>query len=170
MNAVMKEQEVRLRPMREADLGAVIEVERAGYTHPWSQGIFSDSLKAGHLCWVAEFDGRAVGHGVLMVAAGEAHILNICVHPASQGRGIGRRILEHLLHLARRRDADMALLEVRPSNGAAVALYDSMGFNEIGRRPNYYPSSDSGHNGREDAMMMARTLIEGEGRMEEWVG
>ena len=162
----MKEPGVQLRPMFEADLDAVMTVERAGYSHPWSQGIFSDSMKAGHLCWMAELEGLAVGHGVMMVAAGEAHILNVCVHPDYQGRGIGRRILNHLLHLARRRDADMALLEVRPSNEAAVALYDSVGFNEIGRRPNYYPA----HVGREDALMMARTLIEGEGHVEEWGG
>jgi len=164
MSAVVRDEEVRLRPMSEADLAAVVAVERAGYTHPWSPGIFSDSLRAGHLCWLAESDDRVVGHGVMMVAAGEAHILNVCVHPERQGRGIGRRILTHLLHLARRRDADMALLEVRPSNTAAIALFDSMGFNEIGRRPDYYP----GHNGREDALMMARTLIESEARLYGW--
>ncbi|GAB6043226.1 ribosomal protein S18-alanine N-acetyltransferase [Endothiovibrio diazotrophicus] len=164
MSAVMKAREVRLRPMSAADLVTVMRVERAGYRHPWSEGIFNDCLQAGHLCWMAELDGEVVGHGVMMVAAGEAHILNVCVHPDHQGRGVGRRILNHLLHLARRRDADMALLEVRPSNTAAVALYDSLGFNEIGRRPNYYPA----RNGREDALMMARTLIEGEGHFGEW--
>jgi ribosomal-protein-alanine N-acetyltransferase len=104
---------------------------------------------------VLERAGEVIGYGVLSVAGGEAHVLNICVAPAEQGRGLGRRILARLLDLARWHHAERVFLEVRPSNTAAVALYHSSGFNEIGRRPNYYP----GKRGREDALVMAIELL-----------
>ena len=96
-----------------------------------------------------------VGHGVLSVAVGEAHILNVCVHPDWQGRGFGRRILERMLRLAREHEADTAFLEVRVSNTVAQRLYESAGFNEIGLRRGYYPSD----NGREDAVVYAKALL-----------
>jgi ribosomal-protein-alanine N-acetyltransferase len=148
----------QIRPMAERDIAAVLSVERAAYHHPWGEGLFRDSLRAGHHCWLIEWNRRIVAHGIMMIAAGEAHLLNLCVHPEQQRCGIGRQMLRHLLHLARRHDADMALLEVRPSNLAAIALYETSGFNEIGRRPDYYPAL----HGREDALMMARSLIDGE--------
>jgi ribosomal-protein-alanine N-acetyltransferase len=92
------------------------------------------------------------------VAAGECHVLNLCLHPVHQGRGIGRRLLRRLLALARRREADTAFLEVRASNCGAIALYHSEGFDEIGRRRGYYPASRHNAHRREDAVVMARAL------------
>ena len=92
---------------------------------------------------------------MLSAAAGEAHILNICVSPDAQGEGLGRRMLRRLIDAARWHRAERVYLEVRPSNPNAIALYDSEGFNEIARRPNYYPA----HKGREDAVIMARELL-----------
>jgi ribosomal-protein-alanine N-acetyltransferase len=92
---------------------------------------------------------------VLSVAVGEAHVLNVCVHPDWQGRGLGRRILDRLLRLAREHEADTAFLEVRASNTVAQRLYESAGFNEIGVRRGYYPARV----GREDAVVYAKTLI-----------
>lgn len=143
-----------MRPMEETDIGAVLAVERAGYPHPWTEGNFRDCLRAGYCCWVLEHDGELIGHGVLSVAVGEAHVLNVCVHPARQGRGLGRRILERLLRLAREHEADTAFLEVRASNTVAQRLYESAGFNEIGLRRGYYPA----RHGREDAVVYARDL------------
>jgi ribosomal-protein-alanine N-acetyltransferase len=97
-----------------------------------------------------------VGYGVLSAAAREAHVLNVCVAPEEQHRGHGRRIVLRLLDLARWHHAERVFLEVRPSNPRAIALYESLGFNEIGRRPNYYPA----RKGREDAVVMAMELIE----------
>jgi ribosomal-protein-alanine N-acetyltransferase len=141
--------------MEAADVPAVLAVERAGYPHPWTEGIFRDCLRAGYCCWVLEVEERMVGHGVLSVAVGEAHILNVCVHPDWQGRGLGRRILERMLRLAREHEADTAFLEVRVSNTVAQRLYESAGFNEIGLRRGYYPSD----NGREDAVVYAKALL-----------
>lgn len=144
-----------LRPMREADVAAVHLVEQRAYAFPWTAGIFRDCLQADYASWVLEQDERIVGYFLMSVAAGEAHVLNICVAPELQGRGHGRRLLRSVLVLARGRGAQRVFLEVRPSNRTAIHLYHSEGFNEIGRRPRYYPAKD----GREDALVMAIELL-----------
>ena len=155
MSALLKEPPLHLRPMEGSDVGVVLDVERAAYPIPWTEGNFRDCLHAGYCCWVLEVDERVVGHGVLSVAAGEAHVLNLCIHPDWQGRGLGRRLLDRLLRLAREHEADTAFLEVRVSNRVAQRLYETAGFNEIGQRRGYYP----GHGGREDAIVYAKALI-----------
>jgi ribosomal-protein-alanine N-acetyltransferase len=111
-----------------------------------------------YCCLVAEDRDGIIGHGVMSVAAGDCHILNVCVHPSFQRRGIGRRMLRRLLALARRQDADSAFLEVRESNAGAITLYRSEGFDEIGMRRAYYPPAIPGCDVREDAVVMARAL------------
>ncbi|MFC4528554.1 ribosomal protein S18-alanine N-acetyltransferase [Dyella halodurans] len=145
---------VEIRAMRREDLPLVAAMEAASYDFPWSQGIFSDCLKAGHPCWVMWVDGEAGGYGVLSVAAGEAHVLNVCVGPGHRGLGLGRLLMRRLLDIARWNGATRVFLEVRPSNPIAQKLYESMGFGEIGRRPKYYPARQ----GREDAIVMALDL------------
>ena len=154
MNAVTPLDALPLRPMRLEDVRGVVAVEGRAYTHPWSEGIFRDCLRAGYSAWVVEDEGRVIAYGLMSVAAGESHILNVCVHPDHQGEGLGRRLMDHLLALAADYGASMALLEVRPSNAPARALYQRLGFNEIGTRPNYYPDGDA----REDALVLARQL------------
>ena len=144
-----------LRRMREQHLDAVIAIEHRAYPFPWTIGIFRDCLRAGYPAWVLHDDGGIFGYGVLSVAADEAHLLNVCVAPELQGRGHGRRLLRSLLRIARYEGAMRVFLEVRPSNPQAVALYQDEGFNEIGRRPRYYPT----HQGREDAIVMALELL-----------
>jgi ribosomal-protein-alanine N-acetyltransferase len=155
MVANLKDPLSSFRAMRGEDLEEISRIELSAYPFPWTFGIFRDCLSAGYECWVLTRASEVIGYGVLSVAGGEAHILNLCVAPAEQGGGHGRRILARLLDLARWHRAERVFLEVRPSNKAAVALYDSAGFNEIGRRPNYYPSK----RGREDALVMAIELI-----------
>lgn len=137
--------------MHEDDLDAVMAIELRAYPFPWSRGIFRDCLRAGYPAWVLEHDDGVIGYGVLSMAAGEAHVLNVCTAPHGQGRGHGRRLLRALLQVARGAAIERVFLEVRPSNGVAIDLYASEGFREIGRRPRYYPA----HAGREDAMVMA---------------
>ncbi len=141
--------------MHASDLDEVMRVELSAYEFSWTQGIFRECLLAGHGCWVMELSGRIIGHGVLSTGAGEAHILNVCVAPQHQGQGHGRYLIGRLIDLARWHRAERVFLEVRPSNPGAIHLYDSMGFNEIGRRPRYYPA----HKGREDAIVMALELL-----------
>ena len=145
---------VRIRPMMESDLGAVLEVERLAYSFPWSEGIFRDCLRVGYCCWVLEFRDLIDGHGIMAVGGGESHILNLCVRPASQSKGFGGRLLTHLLETAHSHRADTTLLEVRPTNTRAIRLYEGLGFNQVGIRKDYYP--DEG--GREDALLFAIEL------------
>jgi len=142
---------ITFRPMVEADLCRVLENELRSYAYPWTHGNFVDCLRERKDCQVAELAGQIIGHGVLSFGAGEAHVLNICITPDQQGRGHGRVFLEHLLDRARCLGAEMVFLEVRPSNRAAVELYESVGFNAIGLRRNYYPAPL----GHEDAQIMA---------------
>ncbi|MDA8383003.1 MAG: ribosomal protein S18-alanine N-acetyltransferase [Betaproteobacteria bacterium] len=140
--------------MQLRDLETVIGIEREIYPFPWTSGNFRDSLLSGYSCWVCEQAGPVVAYGVVMLAAAEAHLLNIGVAPGWQRRGIGRALMNHLVGVARGYGAATVFLEVRPSNGPALRLYESMGFNEIGMRKNYYPAVK----GREDAIVMGLQL------------
>ena len=155
MSAAAGGAEPVLLPMGVQLLDAVMAIEVRAYPFPWTVGIFRDCLRAGHQCWVLEAGTQLLGYGVLSAAAGEAHILNICISPAAQAQGHGRRLLRALVRIARMQNAERIFLEVRPSNPRAIALYFDEGFNEIGRRPRYYPA----HMGREDAIVMAMELL-----------
>ena len=144
-----------LRPMTMADLDAVMQIEKLAYPHPWTIGNFRDCLTSGYYACVLLEGETIIGYSVMSTGAGEAHVLNICIHPDQQGNGLGRSLLHVLEAEARLRNVDMMLLEVRTSNVKAIGLYESMGFNELGIRKNYYPS----HVGREDAHVMARELV-----------
>jgi ribosomal-protein-alanine N-acetyltransferase len=154
MSAILKQPALHFRPMLAADLEEIMAIERLSYPYPWTRLIFNDCLRAGYCCWVCERQGVIEGYGVTSVAAGESHLLNLCVRPESLQQGIGRKLLLHLISLARRHNAEMMFLEVRPTNLAARALYESMGFNELGSRREYYPAD----HGREDALILARVL------------
>ncbi len=146
---------ISFRRATEADIDAVLKIEYAAFSHPWTRGIFLDSLKS-YEVWLLFEGSQQVGHGVINVIIDEAHLLNITVKPESQGRGLGLRLLEHLMARAAELKAGEGFLEVRSSNQAAYRLYERYGFNEIGRRRDYYPAPG----GREDALVMACTLVE----------
>ena len=155
MSAVVRQPVPQIRPMREFDLEAVAQIEQQNYDFPWTYGIFRDCLRAGYGCMVLEQAGEVIGYAILSVAAGEAHVLNVSVLADAQGQGHGRRLMKRLLDLARWHGAGRVFLEVRPSNHAAIKLYEDLGFVEIGRRPGYYPAAD----GREDALVLAIQLV-----------
>jgi len=155
LSAILKNPLLRLRIMQTDDVDEVMDVEVRAYPHPWTKAIFYDCLRVGYCCWVMEIDGRLIGHGIMSIAAGEAHILNVCVDPDFQGRGLGRKILQRLMALAKDHQVQTLFLEVRCSNKVAQVLYESEGFNEIGRRPAYYPGVDK----REDALVFAKELV-----------
>lgn len=142
------------RAMRQDDLARVCAIERDIYSHPWTQGNFADSLAAGYHCSVLEVHGSLVGYGILAVAAGESHLLNISIDASWQGRGLGRALLLYHIDLARSLAARILLLEVRPSNTVAKALYESIGFERIAVRRGYYPAAE----GREDALLLLLKL------------
>lgn len=137
--------------MREDDLEDVHAIECSSYQFPWSQSIFRDCLRVGYCCRILQRDGHTEAYGIMSVAGDESHILNLCVRATSQRGGLGRALLEHLLQVAREHHCHTVLLEVRPSNDAALRLYEGMGFSRVGLRRAYYP----GRNGREDALILA---------------
>lgn len=153
--SVTRKDLMRLRRMRSSDLPQVMSIENANYQFPWSEAVFDDCLRVNYSCWVCEESDKILGFSIVAIAVGEAHILNINVDPEEQGQGIGRMMLENLIAVARSKNAETVFLEVRPSNEVAIALYDSMGFNEIGLRKGYYPAE----HGREDALMLALELV-----------
>lgn len=143
-----------LRAMQDQDVPAIMAIEERAYPFPWTAGIFHDCLRAGYSCHVIEREGELIGYGVMSSGAREAHILNVCVSPDERGRGYGRLLMERMIEQARRLQAEMMFLEVRPSNQPALRLYARLGFNEIGTRNNYYPAEQ----GREDALLLAKQL------------
>ncbi len=155
MSAVIKQDVFTFRPMVESDLDEVLVIEGQVYNFPWSRKIFLDCLRVGYCSWVLESGDETINaYGIMSVAVGESHILNLCVHPNFQRRGYGNSLLFHLLEVAKKYNANIAFLEVRPSNQAARQLYLDAGFNDVGMRREYYPAM----NGREDAIIMARSL------------
>lgn len=139
-----------IRQMNETDLPAVAELESTAYAYPWSEGSFRDSLRSGDECWLLELNGELAGHGVITTVVDDATVLNIAIHPRYQKRGLGQKMLAHLLDGTRQLGAKNCFLEVRQTNTAALALYARAGFKEVGRRRNYYPADE----GREDALVL----------------
>jgi len=146
--------DVVIRPMTEADVTGVVTLERASYQFPWSEGIFRDCLRVGYICRVVVSGNKLIGYGVMSVGAGEAHILNLCIDTAFRCQGIGRRMLDYLLDRGAAAGMTEAFLEVRPSNTAAIRLYLSLGFDQVGMRRGYYQAVG----GREDAAVLKLSL------------
>jgi ribosomal-protein-alanine N-acetyltransferase len=143
--------QTQIRPMAAGDLGGVQLVEQAAYDYPWSRAVFRDCLLAGYYSLVLEVERTIAGYAIMSVAAAEAHILNICVHPDVRRLGYGRRLLNALLFRAEEAAVRQVFLEVRPSNVAALSLYQAAGFREIGIRPAYYQARE----GRENAVVLS---------------
>jgi len=141
---------LRYRRMSEPDLDAVMAIESAVYTHPWTRGNFVDSLAAGYPCWVMQCAGAIGGYCVIAIAAQEAHLLNLSIAGGWQRQGLGSMLLQFAIDRAREAGGRRVFLEVRVSNLAARALYARAGFREIGVRRHYYPALD----GREDALVL----------------
>lgn len=143
-----------LRDMTEADLDAVLRIEREVHSHPWTLGNFSDALRSKYQCKVYEAENQMLGYAVMMLAVDEAELLDIAIDAKHQHQGGGCKLLEEMMVLARRREMRRLVLEVRASNKPAIGLYHKVGFAEIGLRREYYPAE----NGREDAILMGREL------------
>ena len=147
---------IELLPMAAGDLDEVLAIEYRICDFPWSRSNFADSIASGYRCWVCRSGSVLVGYFVVMVAVDEAHLLTIGIAPRRQRQGLGARLLRQAMAVALADGARTLLLEVRPSNSAALALYRHFGFAQIGVRRGYYPAA----NGREDALVMTHPLIE----------
>ena len=145
---------VELRTMIHDDISEVSDIERRSYDFPWSHGVFHDCLLAGYICIVLVREERVVGYSILSVAAGEAHILNLCVDPGFRQLGYGEKLLDEILSRVATEDVHEMFLEVRPSNEKAVALYRKKGFRQIASRPAYYQATE----GRESAAILSKRI------------
>lgn len=142
------------RDMHESDLPQVLAIERRAYPFPWPRQYFQACLASHFVCRMLLTDHTIEGYGIMAPSDTSVHILNVCVRPERQRRGLGTQIMVHLLDLARRAGATVAVLEVRVSNLVARSLYRRMGFTLVGRSRGYYPAE----HGREDALVLARLL------------
>ena len=149
--------------MRSVDLSDVLAIERASFSMPWSRGAFLYEIEQNQVarCWVARTNGQVVGYICLWEVADEVHVTNVAVHPEARRHGIGRSLLESVFERARASVARIVLLEVRPSNVEALALYESFGFRVVGRRGGYY--YDTG----EDALVMEAPVVAADSRRPE---
>lgn len=151
---------LRFAMMRAQDVEAVVAVENDAYPFPWTRGNFLDSLASRYDAWtLREADARLAGYFLLMHAVDETHLLNITVRPDLHGRGYGRMLLDKVIQLALDANMRSVLLEVRPSNEHALAVYHHCGFQQIGIRKQYYPAAGTS---REDAIVM-RLMLDSHG-------
>jgi ribosomal-protein-alanine N-acetyltransferase len=152
--AALHDKGLTVRSMQLDDLPVVRDIECAVYEFPWNRGIFEDCLRSGYSCVVIIDSQRAIGYGIMTISGDECHILNLCIEPVSQGRGYAHLLLQHLIAKGSAKRANTAFLEVRMSNKVAQHIYAKAGFNEVGKRPAYYPAAG----GREDALILAKSL------------
>lgn len=164
MNSILKPdlqlntrwQQARFAMMKVTDIEDVVAVERDAYPFPWTRGNFLDSLDGGYEAWVVrDTEDRLLAYFLLMYVVDEVHLLNITVRPDLQGRGLGRKLLDKVIALARDATMPAVLLEVRPSNQQALSVYRHLDFAQIGVRKNYYPAAGAT---REDAIVMRKKL------------
>ena len=143
------------RRMREADLPRVMEIERAAFSHPWTEELVRREL--GHefstvLLACGGDSGAVQGFAVVWLVHDELHVLNVAVAPEARRRGVARAILDRVEAQGREQGARIAMLEVRRGNAPAIALYRSLGYREVGVRPRYYAEDG------EDALVMDKDL------------
>lgn len=142
-----------IRELLTGDLAQVLDIERQCQSHPWPETVFRDCFRENYYFWAACHENKLIGFAVVAYLVDEAHLLNLCVHPRSQRKGVGRLLLRHVMAKALHEGIQKIILEVRVSNRTASRLYASEGFEVIGQRRGYYPSAD----GHEDARVMAFT-------------
>lgn len=141
------------RPMQASDIPAVLRIEQAVQSHPWTEKLLVEGLQAAYLSSVLVEQDQVIGFCILQKVLDEANLLLMAIAPAQQGRGLGTQLLtESLAALGDK--TSVVFLEVRESNIAAQRLYEKAGFSQIDLRKNYYPTAT----GKEHAVIMALTL------------
>ena len=161
--------ELSFLPMTVADLDSVLAIESVSHIHPWTKGNFSDSLAAGHwaYCVRPQLSDAIKGsyldpeilwaYCILFPAVDELHLLNITVSPKLRRLGIGIKMMNAIEGVAAQQNMPRIILEVRPSNESALKLYQSLRYEQIGLRKNYYPV-DLSSGLREDALVLAKSI------------
>jgi ribosomal-protein-alanine N-acetyltransferase len=149
---MLGQETINIRPMIETDLDAVLAIEQASFPSPWKRDHFLHEIAAPHSYpFVAEYNDMLVGYVCVTALFEEAQIMDLAVDPAMRGRGIALLLMKHAFILAREKGAEVMSLEVRSTNAAAIALYESLGFIRTGCRSKYYE-------GKDDAVLMDKYL------------
>ena len=143
-----------IRRLGAVDLDRIMEMELAAYPYPWTRGIFADCIRVGYDCWGLQAGTNLIGYSIQTHAAGENHLLNLCVAREGQRQGLGSILLDNAIRRARFQGCSCIFLEVRPSNLAGIGLYLKYGFVRVGERPDYYRSEQ----GKESAVVMRLEL------------
>lgn len=142
---------MQFEPLSCSHLDEVWAIEQNAHSHPWSESMIRDVNSRGASHHVLVVDGNVVGYFYAQNIVGEVTLLTIAVDPTQQGKGYGKALIEHFLKVCEQSKAESAWLEVRESNTHAFKLYESIGFNEVDRRRDYYPTDQ----GKEDAIIMS---------------
>ena len=141
---------LEMQQMTTDDLDEVMGIEIIVCSFPWEYVNFKDSLDSGYTARVFRLESEMIGYFVIMQVVDEAHLLSISVTQKYQGKGFGSHLLGEVFNAARDLGTEQVLLEVRPSNEAGLALYKRFGFEQVGRRRDYYAAIG----GREDALVL----------------
>ena len=150
MSALPDKKHPLIRRLTVEDVDRIYQIEMLAYPFPWSRGLFVECLRAGYSLFGLQLGKDLAGYTIISWAAGEAHLLNLCIHPDWQHRGYGSLLLEYAINHVVRHGNEAMYLEVRTSNTRAAQLYRNRGFKVIGSRRSYYQAGD----GREDAIVM----------------
>ncbi len=137
------------------DLDTILEIEARAYPVPWSREQMIDVFNQKVIRMKLLMNGELIGYAFVSIILDEGHLLHITIDPIHHGKRLGRYLLEHVLQLGDSYQLATIFLEVREGNTPARALYDRIGFNQVGVRKGYYPCKI---NGREDAIVMAYTV------------
>ena len=146
--------QISFTPMTLELLPSILEMENQAYPIPWSVQTFKDCISKDYVCKLMLLNEQIIGYHIVQVILDEYHILNLCVSKEKQGKGFGKYQLQSIKNNAESELMNRILLEVRASNKTAKNLYIKSGFQQIGKRKNYYPISS----GREDAFVLELAL------------
>lgn len=137
--------------MNESHVAQVAELEKICFSDPWSENSVASELKNPLSCWlVAEEDGVVAGYVGSQTVMDESDMMNVAVHPDYRRKGIAEALVAELVEALKKRESHCLTLEVRVSNEPAKALYEKLGFTQVGLRKNYY------RNPREDALILRK--------------
>ena len=145
--------EIVLVPFESRDIEAVLAIENQVYALPWSRESYEELLLLDSIrMWIAKEGERLVGYMLYQIGGSEVELHTIAVDPTKQGSGIGRGLMEHFIREAKKLQATILFLQVRPSNQRAISLYRKFGFEVVGVRGNYYTDN------QEDAWVMKAVI------------
>ena len=140
--------------MKESHVSAIVDLEKLCFSDPWNEEAVGSELNNPLSCWVVAMDGdRLAGYVGSQSVLGWADMMNLAVHPDYRRMGVGEQLVEELTYRLKEQKVTCLTLEVRASNVPAIGLYEKLGFNQVGRRPNYY------FHPKEDALILRKEWV-----------